>query len=843
MKKVLFLAFFALIATTGFAQEDKAVKSKLEKKYGSVVYHDDVDGEYYSVQANYNCKACKGVCDLNGNEIIPPIYDNVVLHTDYYWIELNGKRGACDLSGNEVIPCKYDGVVRGSSGVSNHLTYFRIKLGEKAGICDLSGNEIIPCKYDDVDGRYLDASGRLTSFCVRLGEKVGICDLSGNEIIPCKYDNLRGSSDGLIAFNVGGKFFKEKYKDFVFYVTSFSGGKWGYMYLDGSIVIPAQYDDAQSFNDGLANVKNGDKWGAIDEYNTAIIPFQYDNINRFSENRIAVEKNGKWGYIDRNNTVVVPFQYDNGFSFYEGLARVYKQELCGYIDKQGNTVIPLQYNGVASSFKNGITRVRKGRYPYQKYYYLDKNGKFADKNTTPQIFQAQSTDQSSSPKAVNFITFSVYAKFYVQEKIKEWQKKGEFEKTADWQVRVNEATHKAKATEFLKQAKQEYIAEKSKGIILNQSLGDYDADNEVFLIKDAIFGNLLVSVPFNKARDFKDSWSNLTKTPRYFIENDKLAIAEITYKKGAESYMYSNQVSLNYTIADIDYNFESLNLDIATTPNTVKGKQNISANTVKAGTKSDVDINIPTANVQRDKTFAIVIANESYQRESQVEFARNDGETFRKYCVQTLGLPEKNVHYTADATLNNIRAEINWLGQVANAYTGEANIIFYYAGHGIPDESSKTAYLLPIDGYGSDVTTGYKLHDLYQKLGDMPAKSVAVFMDACFSGAQRSGAMLASARGVAIKTEQGKPSGNTIVFSAAQGDETAYPYREKGHGLFTYFLLKKLQETKGDVTLGELDRYIATNVRQQSIVVNSKSQTPTVIPSASLVNWQGMRLK
>jgi hypothetical protein len=116
-------------------------------------------------------------------------------------------------------------------------------------------------------------------------------------------------------------------------------------------------------------------------------------------------------------------------------------------------------------------------------------------------------------------------------------------------------------------------------------------------------------------------------------------------------------------------------------------------------------------------------------------------------------------------------------------------------------------------------------------------------MDACFSGAQRSGAMLASARGVARKTAQGKPLGNMVVFSAAQGDETAYPYKEKGHGLFTYFLLKKLQETKGDVTFGELSNYITTNVQQQSIVVNSKSQTPTVIPSASLTNWQSLKLK
>jgi hypothetical protein len=37
------------------------------------------------------------------------------------------------------------------------------------------------------------------------------------------------------------------------------------------------------------------------------------------------------------------------------------------------------------------------------------------------------------------------------------------------------------------------------------------------------------------------------------------------------------------------------------------------------------------------------------------------------------------------------------------------------------------------------------------------------------------------------------PQGNMVVFSAAQGDETAYPNNDEKHGMFTYFLLKKLQ--------------------------------------------------
>jgi hypothetical protein len=60
--------------------------------------------------------------------------------------------------------------------------------------------------------------------------------------------------------------------------------------------------------------------------------------------------------------------------------------------------------------------------------------------------------------------------------------------------------------------------------------------------------------------------------------------------------------------------------------------------------------------------------------------------------------------------------------------------------------------------------------------------------------------MLASARGVAIKVKEEKPQGNLVVVSASQGDETAYPYNEKRHGLFTYYLLEKLQESNIKIT-------------------------------------------
>lgn len=258
----------------------------------------------------------------------------------------------------------------------------------------------------------------------------------------------------------------------------------------------------------------------------------------------------------------------------------------------------------------------------------------------------------------------------------------------------------------------------------------------------------------------------------------------------------------------------------------------------------DVDFYIPIADNVSNHTFAVVISNEKYQMEKPVQYAENDGNTFAEYCKKTLGLPEKNVHFITNATLNNIKHEIKWLEDVIAVYHGDAKVIFYYAGHGIPDEQNKSAYLLPIDGYGSDVTTGYALEDLYKALGSLPSKSVTVFLDACFSGAKRDGDMLASARGVAIKVKQATPVGNIVVFSAAQGDETAYPYKEEEHGLFTYYLLKKLQETKGNVTLGELSDYIKTQVERQSIVINGKLQSPSFVSTATIANsWKKWTLK
>ena len=259
---------------------------------------------------------------------------------------------------------------------------------------------------------------------------------------------------------------------------------------------------------------------------------------------------------------------------------------------------------------------------------------------------------------------------------------------------------------------------------------------------------------------------------------------------------------------------------------------------------SDVDKELPQATIQQQNTFVVIIANEHYLTVDGVPYANHDGAMFEAYCRQTLGIPQDNIRLVKDATLNGMMHQIDWLRKVMETFNGRASAIVYYAGHGIPDEQSHASFLLPSDGYPTNMKSAYSLDELYQTLGNMPAHSVTVFLDACFSGTKRDGHILASARGVAIKAKQCVPHGKMIVFSAAQGDETAYPYKEQEHGMFTYFLLKKLKESKGETTLGDLADYITQSVRERSIVKNSKSQTPVVSASAALsASWRGMKLK
>ena len=143
------------------------------------------------------------------------------------------------------------------------------------------------------------------------------------------------------------------------------------------------------------------------------------------------------------------------------------------------------------------------------------------------------------------------------------------------------------------------------------------------------------------------------------------------------------------------------------------------------------------------------------------------------------------------------------------------------------------AFLIPYDGNPNyPQETGFGLDKLYKNLGELKAASVTVFLDACFSGANRNNEMLlADARPVFIEVDSPE-TGNVTVFSAAGNKEISSSWPEKKHGLFSYFLMKGMKGSADfnadkNISVGELANYIKNNVSVTAGMLD-REQNPTL---------------
>lgn len=149
----------------------------------------------------------------------------------------------------------------------------------------------------------------------------------------------------------------------------------GFIDLSGKIAVPAIYDFAYDYSDGLALVTKGEKEWFIDKKGKVVIPLdQYENVSPFYEGLSSIEKNGKKGFIDTKGKVVIPIKYDSSFGFSEGLAYVgvedaYGNRKFGFIDKTGKVVVPIKYNNV-KDFKDGISLVNLNG----KNFFINRKG-------------------------------------------------------------------------------------------------------------------------------------------------------------------------------------------------------------------------------------------------------------------------------------------------------------------------------------------------------------------------------------------------------------------------------------------------------------------------------------
>lgn len=246
--------------------------------------------------------------------------------------------------------------------------------------------------------------------------------------------------------------------------------------------------------------------------------------------------------------------------------------------------------------------------------------------------------------------------------------------------------------------------------------------------------------------------------------------------------------------------------------------------------KSDIDV-LPSINAKPQKSsYAIVIGIEKYrQRLPNADHAVNDAKLMTEYLTKVMGYPAANVVTLTNDLATKSDFEKYFERWLFNNVEKDSSVFVYFSGHGAPNVKTGDAYLVPYDGDPSFIEqTGYPLKRLYESLNKLPAKEVIVVLDSCFSGAGGKSVIAQGARPLVMNLEQDfHISGNMVVMSASSGSQISSTYEEKGHGLFTYFLLKGIKDGKTEV--GELFDYLKPNVGSVARKIYNNDQTPQLI--------------
>ncbi|MBZ0185812.1 MAG: WG repeat-containing protein [Candidatus Obscuribacterales bacterium] len=147
-------------------------------------------------------------------------------------------------------------------------------------------------------------------------------------------------------------------------------GKWGYIDKTGKFIIPARFDNAESFQEGLARVEQKGKFEFIDRTGKSIFTVNRECDHFFSDGLLSFKKDSQWGFMDKTGRVVIEPNYSAVRQFAEGLACVKQHDRWGFIDKTGKMVIEPNYLK-STMFSNGYAHVKL---PRRDSCFIDRKG-------------------------------------------------------------------------------------------------------------------------------------------------------------------------------------------------------------------------------------------------------------------------------------------------------------------------------------------------------------------------------------------------------------------------------------------------------------------------------------
>lgn len=218
--------------------------------------------------------------DENGYRIEVPskeqkVEELGVLCNDAAPAKINGKYGYINRKFEELSPFAWDGATVIQTG------FGAVKQGEKWALINESYNMITDFIFDDVKT-----------------DEYGYCSISGRAFMK------RGTDYEMV--NEKGEIIGEcRYEDAVPFVSEEptavkQHGQWGFVDVNGEVIIAPQYKNAGAFNGGLAPVETDGGWGYIDLDNNLVIAADFTDARSFYKGIAPVKKGNRWSMIQLN---------------------------------------------------------------------------------------------------------------------------------------------------------------------------------------------------------------------------------------------------------------------------------------------------------------------------------------------------------------------------------------------------------------------------------------------------------------------------------------------------------------------------------------------------------------
>ncbi len=218
--------------------------------------------------------------------------------------------------------------------------------------------------------------------------------------------------------------------------------------------------------------------------------------------------------------------------------------------------------------------------------------------------------------------------------------------------------------------------------------------------------------------------------------------------------------------------------------------------------------------------WALLVGIDQYENPdiARLDFAAADVKAVAQALVRDAGYPEDHVKLmvgdapdSADRPTNvNV---IKRLDTLSRKIGPEDTFVFYFSGHGYQKEEGRH-FLATINADPASIETlevsTIPLELLQKKMRKIQARRVIFFVDACRNDPENgrgavdnalSGSFARNLQVVAASAASGM--GGSAVFYACSEGERAYEWREKGHGVFSYYLLEALAGKAADAG-GEL---------------------------------------